>query len=271
VIDPDAGLSLAAQAFGCDAATWGRLTPRSLARLASTPTGPPNAEALASLAFIHEAQARPDLSHVHPSWIERTLKEVPEAVRLLAQDGFVEPPSAVPDVIAAARTLAAERLVGGEPIGPDDPPVVAAIGGLSRGELIRLLSAIALAKRAYVPDAVANPSWTERQSLRFESLRAAWGPVTQRDPDLVAVAARDLDRQRGELTDVLPRLGLVTFGRLLTAVDPFRARWALQHLPYKVVRAVRAMGTDTVASMPLDAVRAWESRVLDIASRGLAS
>jgi hypothetical protein len=270
VIDADAALRLAARAFGSDATTWDRLDPHALARPEAVPAAPPDPSALRRLADLHAAQARPDPARVHPSWIERTLEGTPESIRRLANTDSDDPtmPPGVPDVLAAARALAAERLVGGEPIGPDDPPVVVAIAdGRHRSELIRLLSAIALAKRAYLPDVEPNASWTRRQAARFEEMRAAWG--TDRDPDLVAVGLRDLATHPVKLSDLLPRLGLVTLGRLLAVVDPFRACWTLQHLPYSVARFVRATGKPTADIPDPATVRAWESRVLDLASGSL--
>ena len=65
------------------------------------------------------------------------------------------------------------------------------------------------------------------------------GGSASADSRLVPAARQDLgvigaDRRRGH-----SRLGLLTFGRLLDAAEPHRARWAMQHLPYPVVQLMR--------------------------------
>jgi hypothetical protein len=56
------------------------------------------------------------------------------------------------------------------------------------------------------------------------------------------------------------RLGLITFARLLDVVEPYRVRWALQHLPYPVAKVVRSlMNPKTPPNAPL---ALWETQVL---------
>ena len=45
---------------------------------------------------------------------------------------------------------------------------------------------------------------------------------------------------RGRAGGLAARLGLVSVGRLLAAVEPHRSRWALQHLPYEIAKAIGA-------------------------------
>src|SRR5690606_17663670 len=68
--------------------------------------------------------------------------------------------------------------------------------------------------------------------------------------------------RRGNTGYLAPRLGLSSLGRLLSAVEPHRARWALQHLPYAAARLARPyLGPDAPGLSTAD-VMAWEAGLL---------
>jgi hypothetical protein len=57
-----------------------------------------------------------------------------------------------------------------------------------------------------------------------------------------------------------PMLGLVTLARLLADCKPFRTRWALQHLPYPIVKRIRSLMP--AASRRVEAVSRLETLIL---------
>lgn len=229
----------------------------------------------------HAADLRPDLDRVHPSWCRRALQgESSTVVRAavagapgplrdrlreelgLSDDDLKPSGAAHPEALACLSALWTEPFVGGPPPGGDDPPIVAAIGGLPRGELTRLLSLAGLAKAAASggAGAVAPPA---RIAARLEAFRAEWGDL---EGPLRRLAAEDVARQGGADIAHLPRIGLVTAARLLAGAEPHRARWAMQHLPYPTARFVRAeMDREPPPGLMGDAIWTWEGRVLAMA------
>jgi hypothetical protein len=156
-----------------------------------------------------------------------------------------------------------ERVLRDLPEWPDDPPVIHALSRLDFWEIVALARAAGLAKRALAesdPPAPGSPTLD-----RFEGMKRQW--LASGLPELVAArhAFREFlqgwTRQRG-----WGRLGLVTFGRLLAQVEPYRARWALQHLPYAVARRIRPAIKDMGGSHAV-----WEGAVLRVAWERLAA
>ncbi len=265
---------------------WDRLDPSWLARVLEAPAAEPTpAEAFDLLRQEHAAEARPEFERIHASWMLRAARiESPAVLRTLLDQapepvaaalGTLVPSGADPpraataphaDLVACARVLWSERFVGGRPDPASDPPVIVALTGPDRALLVHLIGFLGLAKRAYVPEAAAEPSWSARKQERFGAFQDRWG---QRDPRLVQVARLDLAEHAGELAQDLPRLGLVTLARLLTLVEPRRVRWALQHLPYGVAKHVGAqmkLGSPFVSRAML---MAWEERMLALAQERL--
>jgi hypothetical protein len=145
-----------------------------------------------------------------------------------------------PEIRAWVLALRAERLVGGEPVGDDEPPAIVAIAGLAPVARFRLFQLTGLAKVV-----LADLDSTGREgSLRRE--RRTWlserlGPLDPRARDW---ARRDLQVivRGGSLRGRnLALLGLGTVARLLADCDPFRVRWALQVLPYPVAKRARSL------------------------------
>ena len=229
----------------------------------------------------HEAQARPDLSRVHISWWFRALRDEPESVRRAVVAGLpaalADPlavefqlsshdliPDRTPDPGAVRHALAlwSAQLVGDLAERDADPPVIVALTRLDAPSLARLIQTTGLAKWA-VADRPLD-SIEDRDRERIIHFREA---LANTDPRFARAAARDLD----DLGDDGPRLasqaGLTTFARLLNAAEPYRMRWALQHLPYSTARSLRLrMGPGTRKTPMLSR---WESDLLRVAWEGL--
>jgi hypothetical protein len=233
-----------------------RLEPSWAQRLsdgeAAGPTAAPGDRAAARdrLRQAHRAEARLDPNRVHASWWIRGLREespsvrraivaaAPGPIRAAVQAGLLldnddlrpeRPPD--PEVLAWACVLWTERLVGGEPDRPDDPPVVAAMSGLSPRAGYRLCRYAGEIKLAL--DGQGEADW----AIAFA---ASSGPefavVARHDVRSTSAAAGKLPLRR------LPaRIGLLTIGRLLADGEPFRVRWALQHWPYAIAKLIRAL------------------------------
>jgi hypothetical protein len=82
-----------------------------------------------------------------------------------------------------------------------------------------------------------SPRSAERAVWVFERLGTP-------QPETRAWARRDVEMV--EKTKLAGRrrtalLGLVTLARLLADCEPFRVRWALQHLPYSIVKRIRSL------------------------------
>ena len=233
----------------------------------------------------HEGSARPDPSRVHPSWFVRALKvESPSVQRAVAANSprplqealrrglgldpeeldADRPPDA--EALGWALALWTERLVGDVPDRDDDPPVVVAMTRLNRSELARLVKVCGLAKHAFAIEG-NGPTESDESIARFSTLdRVRLGYFRRKigvaDPRLVPLARLDLRAIEGDCRRAHSRVGLVTFGRLLASVEPHRARWSLQHLPYPIARRMRPRGT---TALPPKALDSWESWVLEAA------
>lgn len=228
----------------------------------------------------HQAEARPDLSRIHPSWWIRALKDespavqravaanAPRAIREPLRSGLgltdadlqVDRPSQS-DALAVALSLWSERLVGDWP-DRDDPPVVAALTRHDLRDVTRLIQATGLAKHALagmLPEGLRSRDRAWAQSLPRLT--------TVLPPRFEAQARADVVRYGGTGRHCVGRLGLVTIARLLDAAEPYRVRWALQHLPYSVAKFTRSLMTPQASHGPN--LAAWESQLFDIARNRL--
>jgi hypothetical protein len=235
------------------------------------------------LRRTHRAQARADLGDVHPTWWVRALKDESPAVqrvvtaragaelRPILERGLGLGPAELesgrpsqPDALRWVQGLWDERIVGDLRDCPDEPRVVIALSRLTLRELITLAEAAGLAKLALAGDAPAR--LRSRLRYLFVAFQRGWG---QASPTLRSWARNDFlhfveGRTRKE-DQPWSRFGLITLGRLLAGVEPYRARWAVQHLPYAIARMIRPAIKD-----PGTSVAASESQVLRTAWDRLA-
>lgn len=240
-------------------------------------------EARLALRLEHEAEARPDLGRIHPTWLIRALHEESPAVQRLVVGhlppgdqefvrrglGLTEADStpdhsAHPDALRWVLSLWSERLVGGPPESEHDSAMVKVLTLLDPRTLLRLVSALGLAKRAYAPstfgtlDEPLPRPLRGRDRSRFKHFQQAWG-----DPEHRLARVARQDRSSGLAP---PRLGLVTVGRILAGTtEPFRARWALQHVPYNVAKLIRASMTLKHPFVPARILLHWETRAYRMA------
>lgn len=242
-------------------------------------------EAWTQIRRDHQASARHDPSRVHSSWFVRALKSEARSVQLavtahaptplrqtLSRGLKIDPRDLEtdqlpdPEALAWALALWTERLVGDVPEREDDPPVVVAMTRLRPSDLTRLVKVCGVVKHAFALFGT-RPQEINEMLVRFTPLdRVRLGFFRRNigvpDPRLVPQAQLDLraiagDRRRGH-----GRVGLVTFGRLLEAVEPHRARWTTQHVPYSIARAMRQQ---EMPGLPRKAIQTWESWVLEAA------
>lgn len=208
--------------------------------------------ALGRLRREHAAATRPDHRRVHPSWWLRALKEETPAVRrtvaahvpadllgpalpLSPTDLATDRPP-LPEAIRCALVLWTERLVGDIADRPDDPFVILVLTRLNLRDILRLVRSAGLAKWAV---AGVNPAGLRtRDRERFAHFRSTFAEPS---PMLGQLASHDVKRQRPSGRHAESRLGLLTVARLLGPVEPYRTRWALQHLPYDVAKLVRGL------------------------------
>ena len=197
----------------------------------------------------------------------------PPALRdLLCRELGIDPVDLTPDhppeveALSWAMSLWSERLVGDIPGRLDDPPVVVALTKCHRFEIGRLVKVCGLVKHAFAVDA-HRPTEADEALARFSPLDRVRFVYFRRqigkaDPRLSPLAQSDLEAVAADRRRAHARLGLVTFGRLLAATEQHRARWAVQHIPYPVARSMRIKETQ---ALPLKALVAWESWVLEAA------
>jgi hypothetical protein len=203
----------------------------------------------------HAAQARPDLGRVHPSWWVRALRgespavrravaaNVSEAIRAVLCRGLgLSPDDLQPDrppqpiAVGWALALWTERLVGDLAARADDPPVIVALTRFDLRGVARLVRAAGLVKWSFAGD---DPGVLPgRDRLRFEHFRKVLGEPDRR---LRRLAIQDVAAVGTGRRHAQARVGMITVSRLLTAVEPFRARWALQHIPYESAKFARSL------------------------------
>lgn len=237
------------------------------------PSGGPEA-IIEGLRREHECQTRPDLARIHVSWWVRALKDEPlsvcaavisqvpsavaEALTVelgLTSDELSPDRAADPGAVAVALAGWTDRLVGDVPERDDDPPVIVALTRLRTPSLTRLVREVGLAKWSVsgsrpwglAPDDVA----------RFDQLQARLSGTDER---FRQVAARDLERLDPDDPNAEALLGLTTLARLLVEADPYRVRWALQHIPYSTARSLRSLMGPPGRHQPM--LARWETDVL---------
>ncbi|MGC8639271.1 MAG: hypothetical protein ACP5XB_05255 [Isosphaeraceae bacterium] len=300
-MNADLALFLCARSWGVPSvgpsphSAWQHLGPAGQERLRKISEGGETlgqAEALAILARSHRAQCRAEPGRVHSSWWVRALQEESPAVRRVVagygplpvraaaatafgfRPGDLEggpPPN--PEVLEWVLALWAERLVGGEPPQPAEPPVIFALSSLSSRLLYRLCQTIGVARTTLAGDPetmlAGRPVWAAHQAWLQGWFLEQFGSA---EPQLRTWASKDLAIARAE-KGLGPRRGLAMRGltsiaRLLTEPEPFRVRWALQHVPYPIakrIRSIMAMQTNlTPGHLQLESTllrAAWERLV----------
>jgi hypothetical protein len=283
----DRALALAIQAWGGTPGPsfWKRFPGRWRESLQEVLSEDPMRSAAGAESALRRAlagQARGDFGQVHPSWWVRALRdESPSVQRAVA--GHADPalrpilvaalgldpaalrPHREPDPAALGWALGLwdERVLHDLPEWPDDPLIIPAVCRLDFWEVMALARASGLAKWA-LAEADAPPPGSPARN-RFDGFQRHW----------LASGLPDLAEARRFFGESLPawsrrrgwgRLGLVTFGRLLARVEPYRARWALQHLPYSVARRIRPAIKD-----PGTHHAVWEGAILRVAWERLAA
>jgi hypothetical protein len=177
-------------------------------------------QALHLLRGSHRFQCRADLGQLHSSWCERALQDESPAVRRLlalhgprtqtASAGETGDPESLeraserdPDSEVASWVLAlwTERLVGGEPVCHDEPPVIIALASFSNLERYRLCQAAGLAKMILAaglePLTAGGPAVQARSqwlSARLNSLDARAQEWARRE--VQALAGAEFSRRR---------------------------------------------------------------------------
>jgi hypothetical protein len=246
---------------------WRRLEPSWAARLsqacdARVASGRTDdaAAALAELEQLHRAAARVDLARVHPSWCVRALQDEAPAVRravvAMGLHGGGHPKSdrlirdhadlaqehpVHSEVMDWTRALWSERLVGGQPAQPEDPPAIAVLSLFSPRTGYLICRCAGQAKRALAGDETPETLSRPLQRERWNWFRNRLGTA---GPEIRAQVRRDLASSatvRVPIRHQSAWLGLVTLARLLSPCEPFRLRWALQHWPYSLAKQIRSL------------------------------
>jgi hypothetical protein len=222
----------------------------------------------------HAAQARPDLARVHVSWWVRALQEEPRSVqsavasrlseslaeplreqlRLTAVGLQVDRPSHG-DAIATAIALWTARLVGDLEELEGDPPVIAALTRFDSRTVARFIRTAGLAKWSLTP--TPAPELDAADLVRFGHFRDA---LRETDARFVQVAANDVSVSGPETPHPIERVGMIAFARQLNTADGYRARWALQHIPYATARSLRALMGPPGRRAPM--LARWELEIL---------
>jgi hypothetical protein len=277
--ESDSGAGSAPEFWACFASPWRERLVEGWTALPHAGAGP----ARERLRQEHAAEARPDLSRIHPSWWIRALKEetpavqravVAEAPRAihdslrvglgLTPDDLVPGRSPHAGALGCALILWSERLVGDCPVRDHDPPVIAALCRYDLRDVSRLLQAIALVKWALTGE--EPPPLRPRDRARLDFFRARLG---EPNPRIKQLARHDVARHAVASRHEWTRLGLLTIARLLDAAEPYRVRWALQHLPYPIAKFTRTLMNPRARAD--SSLVAWESVVLRTALDRLVS
>lgn len=299
VLNADSALLLCLEAWGfpvhasSDRSPWRWLALEWRNRLEGArrkPDPQPAEHVLDLLRQSHRLQCRADLGRVHSTWWVRALQDESPAVRQTIALHGPSPAGAAaraelglageaalshhPDPAVAGWVLSlwTERLVGGEPAGCHDPPVIVALAALSPRELYRLSHAIGQAKVVLAgdPDGIVGGRPIDRQRKQWfhDGFSRQFGLEETRPH---AWALRELEGSRGterlRTRRRLASLGLSTIARLLAGCEPYRARWSLQHVPYPVVKRIRSIMS--MAPTVNDQVRHLEDKILKAAWKRL--
>lgn len=257
----------------CFGASWGD-------RLRAACEGFPheaNNSAFEELKREHAAEARPNLGRVHHSWFVRGLKDESPAVQRsvvanasgplreqlrtglgLSLEDLEPDQPAQPDALRWVLALWTERLVGDRPDRLDDPQVIRGLTGLGARSSFRLVRTTGLVKWALAGALAPGVRGRERARLAyFEQLLQASAPGLRK------WAEHDVGNLDRSKPHPLARLGMVTISRLLDDAEPYRVRWALQHVPYPVAKFMRSLMSSRAKRDP--AVLRCESEMLRIA------
>ncbi len=208
------------------------------------------------------------------------MSSAPDSIReaLRSEAGTEESTSssrpAHPEALRVALSLWSERLVGGPSAATldDESEVIQLVTGDAKA-LSRRLARLSLAKWGYVLacggpplKAESKAKLSESQKARIEQFRSLWPNPDSRAGQLGRL---DIDHHVAGKPQDLQSLGLVTVARLLASVDPHRARWALQHIPYNLAKFLRSrMGLKTPFIAGDDLVSWEESLFLASADSG---
>ena len=279
----DRALMLASRAWGGPdpEAIVRRFAPSRRASLMGAWSRTSTEEARERLRRDHHESARPDFARVHPSWFVRALRGESAAVRgtvtshapgpirdALAREFPTPGPArgADPEAVEWALALWAERLVGDLGVRADDPTVVVVLTRLRLREVARLVKVCGQVKHVFAMDG-RRPSGADETLVRMTAAdRVRIGffrrLIGRADPRLAPAARADLGAIGGDRARGHSRVGLLTLGRLLGEAEPHRARWAMQHLPYPIVKRIREKAESPLAHRSLVA---WESWVLEAA------
>jgi hypothetical protein len=218
------------------------------------------ARAFDRLRKMHETSARVELGRIHPSWWVRALLEespavqrtvaasLPDSLRhpiqaglLLDSQDLLSERRAAPEVLGWVLGLWTERLVGGEPERPDDPPAIIALSRLSPRAGYGLCRLAGFCKTLLAGQKPGGDHPRPSERARWEWLH---GRLAAAGSEFQTAVRRDLQAgvsSKLALRHHPARIGLVTFGRLLAECEPVRVRWALQHWPYPIAKLTRSL------------------------------
>lgn len=238
------------------------------------------------------AERHPNPRRVHPTWWHRALLDESPAIRQAVGSALPDnlrraifptlahqaPSSRPPDpgALAWVLTLWAERLVGGPEPSDHDPPAILLLTTGGPYRLARELHLLGLTKCAYIkmcaddlePATVLRLRPAARRSYLHLLARLQAEDLDRR---FLRLAIHDLQtsRERGpRRLSGLTRLGLVSLSRLLAFAEPFRARWALQHLPYDLARMIRGLMNFRSPDLTPRLVFQWEESLWNLAAQG---
>jgi hypothetical protein len=231
-------------------------------------------QAREALLLEHQAQARPDLARVHVSWWVRALQEEPRSVQRAVASSLPEgvaeplrnglglstsdlaegrPPH--PGALSTVVSLWTERIVGDVAERDDDPPAIAALSRFDVPTTILLIRATGLVKWSMT--SFPAPRLGRRERDRLEHFRER---VPDFDRRFLLIAESDIAALDSDDPHPEARAGLGTFARLLGSADPYRVRWAIQHLPYHTAKTIRTLMGTLAKRTPM--LVGWESELL---------
>lgn len=268
---------------GQDGDALDRLSPALAASLRwAEGTSPANPErALQRLRAAHNAQRTPDLSRIHVSWWLRALRDECESVRrtvaaglprgladaIREEFGFREEDLATdrpPDPGARRHALAlwTAQLVGDRPDREDDPPVIHVLTTYDSTILTRLFARTGLAKWAFSTRTL--PGLSERDEERMREFRARLQGIDSR---FLKVIEHDLATVKEGGAKGAALTGMLSLARQLNGAEPYRARWALQHLPYQTAKGLRSLMGSGTRRTPM--LARWEAELMTAALESL--
>jgi hypothetical protein len=108
-----------------------------------------------------------------------------------------------------------------------------------------------LAKTILAANKPGKERTPESESERDEWFRGRLGTIdsefgVRAGTDVHSIAQTKLPRRVHAA-----RIGLFTVARLLADCEPFRLRWALEHLPYPIVKLTRSLMSDASSRTPV--------------------